>query len=361
MGWNRSSTRWRVPEADRPAPRVRVLVVNYNSGTWLMRCLRSLAAQTEADFEAVVVDNASTDASRDTALPDRRFSRLTQPRNLGFASANNLAAQGARTPWLALLNPDAIAAPDWLEQLLAEVARHPDAVIVGSTQIRAEDERLYDGTGDCLSLFGFNWRSGYGRPREETPPAGEVFAACGAAMLIRRDWFERLGGFEEALFCYVEDLDLCFRARLQGARIIQSANAQVLHAGGASSAGSRSPFALYHGNRNLIWVLLRCMPQPWLWMALPGSLLGMLLRLLRHHHAAQRQALYQALRDALRGARQALQARRSIQAQRRVSARTVLRWLSLNPIDAVRRRCVLIGTHPKKTPGHQGRAWGNPE
>src|SRR5690242_10966967 len=101
-------------------PAVRVIVVSYNSGAYLARCLAALAAQSMPRFEAVVVDNGSSDGSLDGALPaDGRFSVIRLGENLGFAAANNRGAAGARTRWLATLNPDAFAEPDWLAQLLA--------------------------------------------------------------------------------------------------------------------------------------------------------------------------------------------------------------------------------------------------
>jgi Predicted glycosyltransferases len=99
---------------DRPS--VSVIIVNYNAGAFLQRSVDSLAAQEDRDFELIIVDNNSTDGSieavRTDATPQTRV--LRQPRNLGFAAANNLAAREARGEWLALLNPDAFAAPDWL-------------------------------------------------------------------------------------------------------------------------------------------------------------------------------------------------------------------------------------------------------
>lgn len=328
-------------------PRVRVLVVNYNSGRWLARCLESLRMQTMPEFEVVLVDNASTDESAYPTLPDRRFRRIALPHNLGFAAGNNLAARDAVAPWLALLNPDAIAAPNWLDCLLEEARRHPDYSIFGSTQFRAGTATTMDGSGDCLSLFGVTWRAGYGRPVPAVLAQGPVLAACGAAMMIRRDWFERLGGFEERLFCYVEDVDLCLRARLQGAQVWQSALAQIQHVGGASTESGTSVFSLYHGNRNLIWVLTRCLPMPWLALSLPGSVAWTLLRsVLKRGSLAQRAAMLTAVRDGLAGLPATWRERAAIQSGRTVDRREVLRWLSTNPIDALFRRSFRIA--PKK-------------
>lgn len=327
-------------------PRVRVLVVNHNSGAWLARCLESLRTQTMPDFEAIVVDNASIDQSFPAHAPDPRFVLMPLGQNVGFAVANNLAAQGARTPWLAMLNPDAIAAPDWLEQLLAEAGAHPDCGVFGSTQFRADCPQILDGTGDCLSAYGISWRSGYGHRVGAELPHGEVFAACGAAMMISTELFARLGGFEVRFFCYVEDVDLCFRARLSGVGVWQSRHAQVQHAGGASSGPGESGFSMYHGHRNLFWTLMRCMPWPWLVLALPGLSGLVLLRLLMPRRPGQRSALLRGLRDGLGGVRAAFAERAGIQSTRTVSSLEVARWLAWNPLDALRRPCIRISPRP---------------
>lgn len=338
--------------ADRGPPRVRVLVVNHNSGPWLRRCLDSLRAQTMTDFEAVVIDNASSDDSFPAVAPDVRFTLVAHAENLGFAAANNLAALGARTPWLALLNPDAIAEPDWLERLLEEAQAHADFGVFGSVQLRAGDPAILDGTGDCLSAFGMAWRSGFGHPVGARLPEGPVFAACAAALMIRREVFEQLGGFEPRYFCYVEDVDLCFRARLRGVGVWQSARARVHHAGGACAGGGETSFAMYHGYRNSIWLLLRCMPMPWLLVALPGLVLSMFLRALRPRKSGQRMALWRGVRDGLIALPGILPERREIARSRRVSRFEVGSWLSWSLADTVRRRCVVLSP-PKKTPGHE--------
>jgi len=96
--------------------KVSVIVVNYNAGKWLNKSIESLLAQTETDFECFIVDNGSEDGSLAT-LPklDDRFKVIELGYNAGFAVGNNHAAKLASSPWIALLNPDAFARPDWLE------------------------------------------------------------------------------------------------------------------------------------------------------------------------------------------------------------------------------------------------------
>jgi N-acetylglucosaminyl-diphospho-decaprenol L-rhamnosyltransferase len=307
------------------APRVRVIVVNHNGGAHLARCLAALAAQTVADFEAVVVDNASTDGSM-AAMDgcDARFRALPLDANLGFAAANNRAAAGAQTPWLATLNPDAFAEPDWLARLLAAAEAHPDVAMFGSTQLDAADPARFDGTGDAYFFAGFPWRGNHGRAAGPLPDLAGTFAPCAAAALWRRDAFARAGGFDARFFCYCEDIDLGFRLRLQGARCLQVGGARVAHVGWGSTGG-RGAFSLYHGTRNRVWTMVKDLPGPLLALALPAHLAG--LAGLFARMAARREpwahwrAVVRGLGDALAGLGPVWRERRRIQ-----GARTVPWW-----------------------------------
>jgi N-acetylglucosaminyl-diphospho-decaprenol L-rhamnosyltransferase len=211
-------------------PVISLVIVNYNSGNHLTHALRAVAAQTFDNFETIVVDNCSSDDSfaraQNAAGEDARFIFVTAKSNLGFAAGSNLGAARARGDWIALLNPDAVPAPDWLEQLLGATRRHPDVVMFGSTQIDAVDPLRLDGAGDHYFATGIPWRGGRGWPVEELPSEGEVFAPCAAACLFRADVFREARGFDERFFCYVDDIDLAFRLRLMGHRCIQVSAAE---------------------------------------------------------------------------------------------------------------------------------------
>jgi N-acetylglucosaminyl-diphospho-decaprenol L-rhamnosyltransferase len=254
---------------------VSVIVVNYNAGAHLARCLAALGAQTRADFEAIVVDNASSDGSFADArarIHDPRFVFEVNATNLGFAEANNRAAARARGPWLALLNPDAFPEPDWLERLIEATRRHPQTAIFGSTQLRDADPATLDGGGDrCLAGF-LPWRGGFGAPAACLPADDyPVLSACAAAMFVRGDLFAELGGFEASYFAYCEDVDFCLRARGAGAEIMQARRAIVRHVGGGTTA-RRSAVALRLGARNALRTFARNLPRGAVVAILPVAL-----------------------------------------------------------------------------------------
>jgi GT2 family glycosyltransferase len=316
---------------------VSVLIVNYNSGEHLANVLRALASQSLPEFEAIVLDNGSADLSFSNAQAvvgeDGRFRFCKTACNLGFAAGINFAATMAQGAWLALLNPDAEPAPDWLEQLIAATRRHPDVAIFGSTQVDASDPHRLDGAGDHYFAIGIPWRGGHGWPAEKLPAEGEVFAPCGAACLIRADVFRKADGFDERFFCYVEDVDLAFRLRLIGHRCIQVSAAVVRHVGAISSRQVGSLFA-QASTRNLLWCFVKCMPGPMFWPLLPLHIVALLLRPVR---TGTFRPVWRGIRDALCGLPGVWASRRILQRSRLTPWWRIALVLSWNPIAYLRR------------------------
>ena len=311
---------------------VAVVVVAYEAAKQLPRCLAALAAQTVPPVRVLVVDNASTDGSAMVAEA-AGAEVIRAGGNLGFAAANNLAARVADTGWLALLNPDAYPEPDWLERLLAAAGRWPGADAFGSTQLDAADARVLDGIGDGYFLAGVPYRAGFGRPKRDLPPEGEVFGPCAAAALWRRERFEALGGFEERFFCYGEDVDLAYRHRLAGGLCVQVPDAVVRHEGSGIS-GRRSGFTTYHGHRNRVWTYLRDTPGWLLALSLPVHVALNLYLVPRLALAGQLRPYLRALRDAAAGAGPFLAERRALHR----GAAPVARALTWSPVALLRRR-----------------------
>lgn len=320
-------------------PWVRVVIVNYNAGALLQAAIDGLSRQDMQDFEAVIIDNASTDGSIDRLLlPDPRFRIQLAGANIGFAAGCNLGAAGAKTLWVAMLNPDAVPSPDWLSQLRAATERYPLVNLFGSTQLMAGAQATLDGAGDNYSIFGIAWRGGYGASALAVDEDYEVFSPCAAAALYRQDAFAAAGGFAENYFCYLEDVDLGFRMRLLGHRCRQVALARVSHAGSAI-AGRASPFTHYHSTRNGLYLLIRCMPGPLLFMALPLFIAAQFLLMTRRGAS---QVRLKGLADGIRAWRRLWKERKEIQAARKIDTLSVARLLTWNPLSLVRRHAVRL-------------------
>ena len=308
-------------ESRAAAPRVAVVVVNWNAGEWLARTLDALSRQTVAPARVLVVDNASTDGSADGL--EERFPRVEVLRlaaNVGFAAGNNVAIRAADDcEWIALLNPDALPEPGWLEALLRAARERPEFAFFGSRLLQADAPDRLDGTGDVYHVAGLAWRRGHGEPaagRGLEPR--EIFSPCAAAALYRRDVVLAAGGLDERFFCYFEDTDLAFRLRLAGERCLYVPDAVVHHAGSVT-AGVESDFTVYHGYRNAVWTYAKNMPGALAWLYLPQLLLVQLLLLTAFAVRRRPDVILRAQRDAVRGLPGMLRTRRSVQRSRVVS------------------------------------------
>lgn len=239
-------------------PLVSVLIVNYNGAAHLPACLDALAEQTlpRDRFEVIVLDNASSDGS--VGMVRQRFPsvRLVESvRNLGFAEGNNVAATQAAGEFLALLNPDTIPDPFWLEESLRAAGEHPGAWVAAKLVLADAPDHL-NSAGLFVTRDGRGADRGFGQLDDGRYEAGgEVFAGCAAALLIPRETAtDPL--FDPSYFLYCEDLDACWRARKRGVKIVLAPRAVVLHAVGGS-AGDRSPVFAFHVERNRALTMLR--------------------------------------------------------------------------------------------------------
>ena len=319
--------------------KIAVIVVNWNSGAFLKRCLQSLEAQRRQPDRVIVVDCASSDdslriAGRELGL----FQLIRSQENVGFARGNNIAAAAAMDcDALALLNPDAFADPEWLRAMEAAAEAAPE-VSAFASQMRFDARPEYlDGAGDSYHVAGRAWRNGHGSLAETWTGAIDVFAPCAAAALYRRNAFDDVGGFDESYFCYFEDVDLGFRLRLKGHRCIYVPAAIVNHVS-SGLTGYRSDFAVYHGERNMVWTFAKDMPAGLLWRYLPQHIALNLAALLWAPTRGQGKVVLKAKFDAIRGLGSAVRKRREIQRGRTVEARAIRNALATGMLIPYLRR-----------------------
>jgi GT2 family glycosyltransferase len=251
---------------------VTVVVVTWQGAHLLPACLDSLAAQTVAPI-VLVMDNASTDGTAellDQRYPQAQVHRL--PHNTGFAGAIHAALPLVRTPFMALLNNDARAEPEWLERSLAALAEHHDAAAVTAKMLLWTDtddgQPIINNAGVRLTEDGYGTDRGGGEP-DGAPfdePA-EVFGFSGGAAVLRTDQVRSVGGMPAEFFLYYEDTDLAWRLRLAGYRVRYEPEAVVLHRHAASTDRMSESFAFYN-ERNRLLMLLRCAPLRFAWAQL---------------------------------------------------------------------------------------------
>jgi GT2 family glycosyltransferase len=236
-----------------------VVVVTWQGAHLLAECLDSLARQT-LPHDVIVVDNASTDATPDVLrrYPDVRVVR--SERNLGFAGGAELGLRTAQSEFVAFLNNDATAEPNWLGALLAGITAGPRVAAVTSLMLLAgSDPPVVNNAGVILlpTLYGADRAAGADPSSVDRP--SEVFGFSGGAALLRRSAAVAVGGFPTRFFLYYEDTDLSWRLRLAGWSIRYEPTAVVRHRHAATS-DRRSALFHFHNERNRLLLVARCAP-----------------------------------------------------------------------------------------------------
>ncbi len=233
---------------------VAILVLNFNGKHLLEECLTSLHRLT-IPVDVYVVDNGSTDGSSEflgERFPEVRLIELG--RNCGFAAGYNQAVREVSHRWVTLLNNDAALAPGWLEAMLQASRHEPRAAILGGKLLfrgGAGANSTVQSAGASFTEAGTAFEIGWGEPdRGQYDRASRRGAVSGAAMLLRREVFLELGGFDPEYFAYLEDVDLCWRAWLAGHEVLYRPEAVAYHHFGASHGGRASPLRIRWMQRN---------------------------------------------------------------------------------------------------------------
>jgi N-acetylglucosaminyl-diphospho-decaprenol L-rhamnosyltransferase len=247
-----------------------VVIVTYRNAAVIRRCLQALGSATsEAPTEVIIVDNASADDTVSFARKTASGARIIeQDHNGGFAEGCAVGASAATGRWLLFLNPDTVIAADAINALLRCAKSLPSAGIVGGRFVHEDgsvDPRSWWGRPSLWSAFCFAfcldsiWPGSRifdpEAPRPWTSSLNDVHPApviTGAFMLMRRDLWQELGGFDPVFFMYGEDADFCLRAAKIGYRPMVTAQAVCHHAGGKSSSSAQKMLLLFTGKCTVI-------------------------------------------------------------------------------------------------------------
>ena len=240
-----------------------VVIVNYNGCKFLDRCLAAVVSQAlDEPFEVLLVDNGSTDDS--VAFTRSRFPsvRVIQAaRNFGFAGGNNLGMRSARGRYIVLLNNDTQVRPGWLQALVDAAEADPTAGAIAAKILFIDPPQTIQNAGSLLLSDGSGADRGFReRDHGQYDRREEVFGACGASLLYRRQMLDDVGMFDDTFFMYYEDSDLNWRMRLRGWRVIYEPGAIVDHVH-AGSSREWSPFFIFHVDRNRLFMLLKNAPM----------------------------------------------------------------------------------------------------
>jgi GT2 family glycosyltransferase len=240
-------------------PPASIVIPNWNGACHLPTCLDSLRRQNYADFEVIVVDNGSTDASLELLERDYPEVKVVAlPENRGFAGGVNVGIREARGEIVAVFNNDAEADPRWLEELAKALARHPEAGMATPKVLLFDQRDVINSAGDFYGVDGVPGNRGvWQRDEGQFDREEYVFGAAGVAAAYRRAMLDEVGLFDEDIFFLCEDVDLVWRAQLAGWKCVYVPEAVVYHKLSATGGGK---IASYYCGRNFIYVIAKNYP-----------------------------------------------------------------------------------------------------
>jgi GT2 family glycosyltransferase len=257
---------------DHSGSRASIVIPNWNGAAHLPACLDALQRQTCTDFEAIVVDNGSTDGSLD--LLSERYPAVhivALSHNRGYAGGCNAGLGAANGEILVILNNDTEVEPSWLAELLLAPEQHPEAGMATPKVLLWKDHARLHTTGDYVRTNGIPdsrgvWQLDKGQFDDQV----YVFGASGVAPAYRRAMLEDIGLFDVDFQSYCEDVDLSWRAQLAGYRCVYAPRARLYHKVSATGQGTIRSFYVA---RNTIWALIKNLPLE-LWQKHRGEIVA---------------------------------------------------------------------------------------
>ncbi len=221
--------------------------------------MAALEKQNCKDFEILVVDNGSSDGSVEW-LKSHQYPTIFLEENTGFSGAVNVGIKASKTPFVLLLNNDTEVEPDFIGEMIKAIRRSDKIFAVSSKMVQMYHKELMDDAGDMYSVLGWAYQRGVGRSSKGYNREREVFSACAGAAIYRREVFEQIGYFDEMHFAYLEDIDVCYRAKIFGWHNRYCPTAVVYHVGSGTSGSKYNAFKVRLAARNNVYLNYKNMP-----------------------------------------------------------------------------------------------------
>jgi GT2 family glycosyltransferase len=311
-------------------PLVSILIVNYNGRGLIINCLKALEEQSFKDFEIIIIDNASTDNSLDEIKNYLQGCPLSSSvklipldENVGFSGGSLEGLRRAEDEYVALLNNDAEPHKRWLAELVKAMDLDSESGICASKMI-VHGTDVIDSAGDGFSTALKGFGEGEGQKSFLYNEKRYVFGACGGAALYRRKMLEEIGFFDEDFFLIHEDIDLDFRAQMNGWKVLYVPTAIVSHRV-RSSIGHMSDVAVYYTLRNSEFVKIKNIPLVIFIRCFAEFIIGNLTEFIyfaiKHKHL---RLYFKAKIDAIKMLPRMLRKRAAIMKDRKVSNRYLL-------------------------------------
>lgn len=251
-----------------PLPTVAVVILNWNTRSFLEKFLPSVLQFSEDHASVVVVDNASTDDSvhfLQSTFPEVNVIRNS--RNDGFAGGYNAGLASVKADYFLLLNSDVLVTENWLPPLMNLMEANPDIAACQPKILSFHNPQAFEyagAGGGYIDKYGYPFCRGrifnsIEIDHHQYDDACDVFWASGACMMVRASVFHTLGGFDENFFAHMEEIDLCWRMRSAGFRVAATGKSHVFHVGGGTLHKS-NPHKTFLNFRNNLLMLFKNYP-----------------------------------------------------------------------------------------------------
>ena len=265
--------------------KVTIVIPNYNGAKFIDSCLRSLKKQT-MPAPVIIIDNGSTDdgltllrqsmEKHSGCYPEITIHELSE--NTGFANAVNVGIGLSKTEYVLLLNNDTVADERMTERLVKAITENDKVFSVGAKMLQMKEPHNIDDCGDLYCALGWAFSPGRDKDAKSYARRASVTSACAGAAIYRKAVFDEIGSFDETHFCYLEDVDVGYRARINGYKNLYEPSAFVYHAGSGTSGSRYNEFKEELTASNNLYLIYKNMPALQIIINLPLLLLGIIIK-----------------------------------------------------------------------------------
>lgn len=282
--------------------KVSVVTPNFNGKKFLKDYFDSLNYNSDNIGEVIMVDNGSDDGSVEfiKSYPKNfDFKLIENKKNVGFAKATNQAISASKYPYIYSLNNDVKLGKNTIEELLKLINSDDKIFSLSSKMIQMDNPALIDDAGDDYTLLAYTKKRGDNKSVEEFNEVDQIFSSCGGAALYRKSILDEIGLFDENFFAYMEDVDLGYRAKIEGYKNLYCPNAIVYHKGSGTSGSRYNDFKISLSARNNIWVVYKNLPIPQKILNIGFLTLGFLIKYLFFKRKGYGQIYLNGLKEGL--------------------------------------------------------------
>ena len=245
--------------------KVSVVTPNYNGEKFLKTFFESLNEDSEYIGEVIIVDNGSTDRSKEL-IRNGKFNfpvvLIENAENLGFSPAVNQGIKKAKYEYIFSLNNDTEIKKGSIKALVDLVSSDNSVFSAQAKMLQYDNKELIDDVGDEYNLLGWTKKTGENHNSDEYQEVREIFSACAGAAMYKKSVLTEIGMFDDNFFAYMEDVDLALRSKINGYTNLLCPQAVVYHIGSATSGSRYNEFKVRLAARNNVWVVYKNLPIP---------------------------------------------------------------------------------------------------